>query len=153
VTAVRAACAVVAILAAAACKKPDDTTGSTSATKPAAPVPAPAPVPAKSAPPARPFESLDEMATATIAMSDKIGAAVTAANGDCARMGASLGALIGEITAINARGQGIDDDAARKREFVERYGKQIQAQAATWVPVVEKCHADAGVKAFFAAME
>jgi hypothetical protein len=151
----RAACAVVAVLAAAACKKPDDapqaTTSTTpTTTRPPAP-PAPPAVPAKPGPPPRPFESLDEMATATIAMSEKIGAAVTAANGDCARMGASLSALIGELTAINARSQGIGDDA-RKREFVERYGKQIQAQAGTWVPLVQKCQADAGVKAFFAAM-
>lgn len=109
-----------------------------------------APDPAKAA--AGGSMSVDEAGTKMTALMDKVGAAVTGAGGDCAKMGASLKGLTGEMKTLMESGKSIDSDPAKKKEFETKYGEKMMKQMEGWGPAIEKCKDDAEVKAFFTSM-
>ena len=120
---------------------------------PATPDPA-KPEPAK-AEPAKPVAgemTVDEAGAKATAMMEKVGATVTGAGGDCAKMGTGLKALTDEVKAMMESGKNIDADPAKKKEFDEKYGSKMMKQMEGWLPAIEKCKDNAEVKAFFESM-
>ena len=96
--------------------------------------------------------SVDEAGAKITALMDKVGTAVTSANGDCAKMGANLKPLTDEVKALMEQGKSIDKDPAKKKDFDTKYGDKVMKQMEGWMPAVEKCKDNAEVKAFFTSM-
>jgi flagellin-like hook-associated protein FlgL len=96
--------------------------------------------------------TVDEAGAKITALMEKVGTAVTSANGDCAKMGASLKPLTDEVKALMEQGKSIDKDPAKKKEFDTKYGDKVMKQMEGWMPAVEKCKDNAEVKAFFTSM-
>jgi hypothetical protein len=107
------------------------------------------PAPAK-ADPAAGVVTVDEAGTRLTALMEKIGAAVTSAGGDCAKMGASLRLLIPAARATKSINEAIEKDRAKNEEFYDRYGDKLLEDLGKWLPAVEKCSANEDVKAFLA---
>jgi hypothetical protein len=96
--------------------------------------------------------SVDEAGAKITALMEKVGNAVTGANGDCAKMGANLKPLTDEVKALMEQGKSIDKDPAKKKDFDTKYGDKVMKQMEGWMPAVEKCKDNAEVKAFFTSM-
>lgn len=96
--------------------------------------------------------TVDEAGAKITALMEKVGTAVTSASGDCAKMGANLKPLTGEVKTLMEQGKSIDNDPAKKKEFDTKYGDKMMKQMEGWMPAVEKCKDNAEVKAFFTSM-
>ena len=152
---------IAALFTTAACGKkkeegakmdPKDPAAKTTDTPKADPA---TPDPAKPADPAMAGGStmtVDEAGTKITAMMDKVGAAVTGAGGDCAKMGTSLKALTPEVKSLMEAGKNFDKDEAKKKEFETKYGEKLMKSMGGWMPAAEKCKDNAEVKAFFESM-
>ena len=159
---------IAALFTTAACSKKKDEAkmdpaktepaakGTDPAKDPATPDPAKADPakadPGTATPPAGGTMTVDEAGAKATAMMDKVGGAVTSANGDCAKMGTNLKALTAEVKATMDAGKDFDKDAAKKKEFDDKYGAKMMKQMEGWLPAVDKCKDNADVKAFFESM-
>jgi flagellin-like hook-associated protein FlgL len=155
---------IAALFTTAACKKKDEAaktepaktdtaakTTDTAKTDTATPDPAKADT-AKADTAAGGGMTVDEAGTKITALMEKVGTAVTSASGDCAKMGANLKPLTGEVKALMEQGKSIDSDPAKKKEFDTKYGDKMMKQMEGWMPAAQKCQDNAEVKAFFSSM-
>lgn len=120
---------------------------------PAAPAPTPTPDPAAAAPETPPAGgatmSVDEAGAKATAFFDKMAKAVEDSGGDCAKMATNLKPLEGEAKEMASASKTFDADAAKKKEFDEKFGTKIMEKFTTLGPKLTKCQDNAEVKAFF----
>jgi hypothetical protein len=156
---------IVALFTTAACKKKDEaaktgdmktdpaakTTDTAKTDTAATPDPAKADM-AKTDTAAGGGMSVDEAGAKMTALMEKVGTAVTSANGDCAKMGANLKPLTGEVKTLVEQSKSIEKDPAKQKELETKYGDKVKKQMESWGPAAQKCQDNAEVKAFFDSM-
>lgn len=91
-----------------------------------------------------------EMATSVMT---KFADAVNGANGDCPKMAISLVAIKGDMEAMMKAGKAFDADAAKKKEFDEKFGKQLSAVMMPAMGGLMKCQGNADVTNFMKSMD
>lgn len=155
------------VFAVAACgkgkKEEAKTEGEAKTTEPAkdpaagTPTPTPSPDKAPEPPKAEPAAggaggstmSVDEAGTKATAFFDKVTKAIEDGGADCAKMGANLKGLEGEAKTLSVESKAFDADAAKKKEFDEKYGKKLEEKMGAFAPKLEKCISNAEVSGFF----
>jgi len=161
---------IAALFTTAACKKKDEAAKEPAkepAAKPAEPPkaePPPTPEPPKAEPakteptPTEPPKApevtvADAGAKANALTDDKLVAAAKDAKDDCAKLGTALKGLTEEMKTAMAAEKEIEKDAAKKKEYEEKFEKPAQAKLKDVMKKLDKCKANADVKAFNEAMK
>ena len=111
---------------------------------PAAPAPPerPAPASAESHEPAEPASSpmtVDEAGAKALALADKFAKVIAEAGDDCAKLGAGLRGMSGDLQTSGVLEKAFVKDEAKKREFSRRYEQQLTARMQPVLPVLQKC--------------